>query len=74
MLIYKDRKPKLQKWKSRGKTLKNYLKKPIKNSLLEFEKDFIELKDIELKDTEAKIKRDRKTILYTNHFLYRWYG
>ena len=69
MLIYKDRKPKLQKWKSRGKTPKNYLKKPIKNSLLELEKDFIELKD-----TEAKIKRDRKTILYTNHFIYRWYG
>ena len=48
------------------------MKKPIKNSLLELEKDFIELKDIELKDTEAKIKRDRKTILYTNHFIYRW--
>ena len=29
----------------------------VKNSLLELEKDFIELKDIELKDREVKIKR-----------------
>ena len=29
-----------------------------KNSLLEFEKDFIELKDIELKDREVNKKRD----------------
>ena len=30
----------------------------VKNSLLKLEKDFIELKDIELKDREAKIKRE----------------
>ena len=35
---------------------KNQLLK-VKNSLLELEKYFIELKDIELKDREVKIKR-----------------
>ena len=30
----------------------------VKNSLSEFEKDFIELKYIELKDIEVKIKRE----------------
>ena len=30
----------------------------VKNSLLELEKDFIELKDIELRDREVKIKRE----------------
>ena len=30
----------------------------VKNSLLELEKYFIELKDIELKDREIKIKRE----------------
>ena len=30
----------------------------VKNSLLELEKDFIELKDRELKDREVKIKRE----------------
>ena len=30
----------------------------VKNSLLKLEKDFIELKDGELKDREAKIKRE----------------
>ena len=30
----------------------------VKNSLLELEKYFVELKDIELKDREVKIKRD----------------
>ena len=34
---------------------KQFLK--VKNSLLELEKDFIESKDIELKDWELKIKR-----------------
>ena len=34
----------------------------VKNSLLELEKDFIELKDIELKDREVIIKRDRTAI------------
>ena len=36
----------------------------VKNSLLELEKDFIELKDRELKDREVKIKRE-------NYFLNR---
>ena len=30
----------------------------MKNSLLELEKDFIELKDIELKDRDVKIKKE----------------
>ena len=30
----------------------------VKNSLLELEKDFIELKDRELKDREVKVKRE----------------
>ena len=30
----------------------------VKNTLLELEKYFVELKDIELKDREVKIKRD----------------
>ena len=34
----------------------------VKNSLLELEKDFIELKDRELKDREVIIKRDRTAI------------
>ena len=33
-----------------------YLKNMLKNSLLELEKDFIELEDRELKDREGKIK------------------
>ena len=40
----------------------NQFLKP-KNSLLELEKDVMELKDKELKDTEEKIKRDRRAIL-----------
>ena len=37
----------------------------VKNSLLELEKDFIELKDRELKDREVKVKREI--------CVYRWY-
>ena len=36
----------------------------VTNSFLELEKDFIELKDIELKDREVKIKKEIK-----NYFL-----
>ena len=36
----------------------------VKNSLLELEKDFIELKDIELKDREVKIKREIKGLFF----------
>ena len=39
----------------------NFIKEPIfkgKDSLLELEKDFIELTDIELKDREVKIKKE----------------
>ena len=35
---------------------KQFLK--VKNSLLELEKDFVELKDRELKDREVKIERE----------------
>ena len=42
---------------------KNRLVK-VKNSLLELEKDFIELKDIELKDREVKIKREIEEIFF----------
>ena len=38
----------------------------VKISLLELEKGFIELEEIELKDREVKIKRGR-TIFKTNH-------
>ena len=42
----------------------------VTNSFLELEKDFIELKDIELKDREVKIKKEIK-----NYFsICRWYG
>ena len=34
-----------------------------KNNLLELQKDFMELKDIELKDREVKIKREIEEIL-----------
>ena len=37
----------------------------LKNSLLEYEKDFMELKDRELKDNEVKIKRETKELLLT---------
>ena len=39
-------------------------KKQIKNSLLELEKDFMELKDRELKDREEKIKREIEELSY----------
>ena len=36
----------------------------VKNDLLELEKDFIELKDRELKDREVKIKRDIEELFF----------
>ena len=36
----------------------------VKKNLLELEKDFIELKDIELKDREVKIKREIKELFF----------
>ena len=36
----------------------------VKNSLLELEKDFIELKDRELKDREVIIKRETKELFF----------
>ena len=36
----------------------------VKKSLLELEKDFIELKDIELKDREVKIKREVEELFF----------
>ena len=40
----------------------------VKNSLLELEKDFIDLKDKELKDIEVKIKREIE-VLFLNRLL-----
>ena len=40
----------------------------VKNSLFELTQDFIELKHIELKDREIKIKREIKE-LFLNRFL-----
>ena len=36
----------------------------VRNSLLELEKDFIELKDIELKDREVKIKGEIEEVFF----------
>ena len=36
----------------------------VKNRLLELEKSFIELKDMELKDREVKIKREIKELFF----------
>ena len=36
----------------------------VKKSLLELEKDFIELRDRELKDTEVKIKREIEELFF----------
>ena len=36
----------------------------VQNRLLEIEKDFIELKDIELKDINAKINRELKELFF----------
>ena len=49
------------------KYLKNLQKNQflkVKNSLLEFEKDFIELKDRKLKDREVKIKREIEELFF----------
>ena len=49
------------------KCLKNLRKNQflkVKNSLLEFEKDFIELKDRKLKDREVKIKREIEELFF----------
>ena len=36
----------------------------VRNSLLELEKGFVELKDIEMKDVEVKIKREIEQLLF----------
>ena len=43
--------------------LNNHILK-VKSSLLDFEKDFQELKDKELKDREKKIKREIEELFY----------
>ena len=43
---------------------KDFIELEDKNSLLELEKDFIELKDSELKDREVKIKRDIEELYF----------
>ena len=40
--------------------MRNYQYLKVKNSLLELEKDFIDLKDIELKDRVIKIKKEKE--------------
>ena len=63
MLLYKDGKPKLWKQKYWKKILKIYAKETVfkgKDKHLELQKDFIKLKDRELKDREVKIKREIK--------------
>ena len=40
----------------------------VKNSLLELEKDFMELKDKELKDREVKIKRETEELFFKPMF------
>ena len=42
---------------------KNHFLK-VKNSLLEFQKDFMELKDRELKDREVKIKKEIEELFF----------
>ena len=39
----------------------------VQNSLLEIEKDFIEFNDIELKDSETKIKREIGKLFFKTH-------
>ena len=44
----------------------------VKNSLLQLEKDLIELKDRKLKDREVNIKREIKVLFFqTDHCVYR---
>ena len=43
----------------------------VKDSSLELEEDFMELKDIELKDREVKIKRERRAILEIDYGVYK---
>ena len=45
--------------------LKNQFLK-VKNSILELEKDFIELKNRELEDREVKIKRETEELVLKN--------
>ena len=65
MLIYKDGKLQLWKWKYWEKKPKNYAIEPIfLNILLELDKDFIKLKDRELKDRNVKIKREIEELFF----------
>ena len=61
----------MENWNNKNENIEiNYLNNmqrsrvlKVKNSLLELEKYFIELKDRELKYRKVKIKRDRRAIL-----------
>ena len=46
----------------------------VKNSLLELEKDFIELRDKELKDREVKIKREIEELFSISTIKMIWIG
>ena len=51
----------------REKYLRNYLNNQflkVRNNLLELQKDFIELNDIELKDREIKIKTEIQKLFF----------
>ena len=63
MLIYNDGIPNTTERKYLNIMRKNQFLK-VKNSLLELEKDFTELRDVELKDREVKTKK-------RNYFLNR---
>ena len=57
----------------REKYLRNYLNNQflkVRNNLLELQKDFIELNDIELKDREIKIKTEIQKLFF--YCFYRW--
>ena len=46
----------------------------VKNSLLQLEKDFIELRDKELKDREVKIKREIEELFSISTIKMIWIG
>ena len=66
LLIYKDGKADYKDERIEREIFKKYAKQPIlkvKDSLLELEKDFIDLKDMELKDREIEIKKEIEELL-----------
>ena len=67
MLTYKNEKSNYKNENIERKYLKNMWKNQflkVNNSLLELEKDFIELKEREVKDREIKIKREMEELFF----------